>query len=219
MKKKMTTLALAIILCATTPIASFSLDFWTCPQAVEIYSEGWGGGVHGSISFAGGNSPLVVDLSGDGYGDYYLMAWDSPSQRRIPTRYSDYICDNAAILCNLDTHFETGPRIGPGYDFRGGSFDFGLVDGFLGDIHVDDTGLYASIYGAHTHESCLASEYGDPLSGYLKLWFTLPSDAPDPFTITNIQRMSLVVAPAPGTLVLLGSGLLGLAGWRRFRKV
>ncbi len=26
------------------------------------------------------------------------------------------------------------------------------------------------------------------------------------------------ITPLPGTLLLLGSGLLGLAGWRRFRK-
>jgi hypothetical protein len=39
-----------------------------------------------------------------------------------------------------------------------------------------------------------------------------------PFAIYDNFEVGSNAVPLPGTLVLLGSGLLGLVGWRRFKK-
>jgi hypothetical protein len=40
----------------------------------------------------------------------------------------------------------------------------------------------------------------------------------DQVDLDNVRLNSSAVIPVPPTLLLLGSGLLGLGGWRRFRK-
>jgi hypothetical protein len=206
MRKKMAILVSAITLCVILPISSFSqpvvgeVNFYASPP------------VSGFISFAGGDAPLVINMSGEGYFDWVFMAFSGATYEFYPTWYSNYF--GYRPMTTYDAHFETGPRIGTGYDFRGGSLDIpGVLTGPFGNVHVDDNGLSADLYGAH-------SWYGGGELGHLYIRFSLPSEAPDPFIITSIQYFGFFLEPVPipPTVLLLGSGLLGLAGWRRFRK-
>jgi hypothetical protein len=91
------------------------------------------------------------------------------------------------------------------------------------------SGIYITTYwGTHYYYDLLyapdgraASPYTDDYGG--NWWFRYYGSYgesieywgwPEMFTYVN----SVVAVPLPPTVFLLGSGLLGLAGWRRFRK-
>jgi hypothetical protein len=205
MKKKMAILALTIALGVTLPM---SADCFV-PQEVNFFVFG---GFSGSISFAGGNNTLVGDLPNLGMEiDYWLRRGEDQ-----PVRF--YL---TAEFQPVNITFETGPRIGTDYDFGAGGFfkidyvspsPYPALSGFFEDAHVDGSGLLA-----HLHCDTIAHNPGGGI-GFLQIDFLGAGVAPDPFTMTSFQEFRLFASPIPGTVVLLGSSLLGLAGWRGFRK-
>jgi hypothetical protein len=69
-----------------------------------------------------------------------------------------------------------------------------------------------SVAGIHHFAETLSSPY--PL-GFAGFHVSAIAEGNRQVTISNL---SVTAVPLPPTLFLLGSGLLGLAGWRRFRK-
>ncbi|MFA4903759.1 MAG: PEP-CTERM sorting domain-containing protein [Desulfobaccales bacterium] len=218
MRKKMVILALTIALCGAFPLAAYSLS--SVPQAVDFHAELFSG----SISFAGENHTLVGDLPNVGMMVDYWVMFD-PHFYGQPVRFYEV----SEGLGAVNITFETGPRIGtvPGgfstdYFFDSGGFikidyvspsAYPVLSGFFEDARVDGEGLTA-----HIRCDFITHNYVGGGTGLLQIDFSGAGVAPDPFTITNFQELRLFTAPVPGTVVLLGSGLLGLVGLRRFRK-
>lgn len=179
------------------------------PQEVEFISFGIG---TGTISFAGGDSPLVgKDLHFEGIVNYWAFDYRAGMITDI------LITDSFGTDVTLD--FETGPRIGPGYDFSGGGF---ILGGVFGNVHVDSGGLRADFQGSL---GSIRTRFPlTPIDGFgpgiLRIGFEGVGIAPEPFTITEISTAYIDVVPLPASVLLLGSGLFGLAGlsWRRMRQ-
>ena len=84
--------------------------------------------------------------------------------------------------------------------------------GALGDIWAFDSGGH---WVAALRDT-LHLETFDPRGLYFEGNNLLISDASDPIWIATSADFRRI--PIPPTAVLFGSSLLGLAGWRRFRK-
>jgi hypothetical protein len=73
-------------------------------------------------------------------------------------------------------------------------------------------------FGKNGTETWLGHEGGGPISGIDTnahwIWNNLYSDSYSAYISTAIYPV-----PLPPTVLLLGSGLLGLAGWKRLRKI
>lgn len=54
---------------------------------------------------------------------------------------------------------------------------------------------------------------------FINQWGNTYVNLIDEFRLSNIARTEFTTVPIPGSVFLLGSSLLGLVGWRRFRKV
>ncbi len=203
-------------------------------------AEGWFGdplpaGVDGSaFDFSTGLGDLVVPVSGPG-SHYVGLHLDHDIEDSSTSTYYD------------ETGGATGtPEPGqsweidePGFASDGGAgpytgdIYFNIYAGTLDNLAFYDgvTGDSLSVYEDPIVDDvslALAWDFTLGLNQYAVVRFSVTPNAPpsgfylqqaDPPTGTTLYFSSnLQVVPEPGTLLLVGSGLAGLAGWRRRRR-
>ena len=200
MKKILLILTLIMALCV--PAQAAILDFIIQPPTAGI------------ISYAGDDSPLLGSLiEVDG-----VVGLDTP------------LHNNTFLpLSNTFLNFTTGNFDSAGTNnwvFQGGGSITvtGLLAGTFTSAEVVTTGdsfkvVIAGFTDTKTGE--ILSYYGVGSSGWiggLNLSFAAAGDPPGAFASTNIFSGNVVNTPLPPTLLLLGTGLLGIVGLGFRRK-
>jgi hypothetical protein len=218
MRKKVSFYALAMIMGATLLICGpafgqptsspFQIEFW------QIQG--------GTVSFEGGTSPLIGRDMILEIGNLYLWhnRYPNPDWELHPAPF------RGGTL-----NFETGPY-NPSSGFGDGGYinityneqivAEGVFEGYPRTyVYEQDGILKISFYsGIGWDHFDYVNTYGPNFvlpSGRFGLGPFPANGFPNSFE-TSIYSANLTAQPVPGSVLLLGSGLLGLVGWRRFRK-
>ena len=194
----------------------------------------------GTISYAGGDNPLVgTDISVD-----LVAGIDTPLNTGVNVALSgallNFTTGNLTASTSNTWTFGGGESssiiLTGGVDLDGGGIGAGdipegttLFTGTFGSATVlllsGEFRIAGSSFG-DTKDADLAAYFGlgDVVdwSGNLNISFNASGSPPDGFTSSEILSGDITNTPVPepGTMMLLGSGLVGLAGWgrKKFRK-
>jgi hypothetical protein len=222
MKRVVLLVALALLLVPTVALADAVLDFVIAPphpSTAVISYDGQGGPLIGTdiavIGIVGVNTPLnsgvLVPIDG-GLLDFSTgpSAGDQPGQWFFGSGPDSFIRITGAIAgvsCPdcvlLDGGFGSASVTNIGGDFKiaGASFyDYKCLEllRFYGLLGAAGAGAWA------------------PFSGYFNISFTAAGTPPGGFTSLTIGSGDVYnPVPEPGTLALLGTGLLSIAGFVR----
>ena len=150
------------------------------------------------------NGKVIVGESAGHEGEAYLATFSIPGVRFVSVDIGDISTYAAGTLQDVDHIFLNAYRYGEGGDILLASIDATLPD--------SDTGINNGLnLSVSTSEDIDYVTFGTDYS------FT-SSGGMDYSTAGSVYFDNFTYVPLPGAVWLLGSGLLGLAGWRRFKR-
>lgn len=225
-------LVMAVVGAVSLPAQAYYIDF-------TIASSIQGTPTPGTLSFAGGNNPLI-----------------GRNIRITAFTLSDDLGNTIADAVPIDNgvlNFQTGERTGfsnsPSqlWEFGGGSLSYITITGGIGSIPgiLDDAVLLSGSFGRASVTKgektyyVAGSNFSDTKNLTLLDYFGIPqqvadgtfsfnvattsTEAPNAFSSSNVRggavsNYLVAAVPAPSTVLLLGSGLVGLLALRIRRK-
>jgi hypothetical protein len=181
----------------------------------------------GTISYAGGNSALI----GSNIAVDFVQGINTPLNAQ-PGPFSLLAVTDAALS------FNTGAGSGLGnHSWSGTAGNFFTIVGDIDDLNLDDVVLLSGTFGTASVENsatlvvtlgpdqkhpALLAYYGLPADQFFEFSGAIHLSAPPQAgafesSVASINVMNYAV-PEPTSLLLLSSGLLGLAGMMRLRR-
>ena len=188
----------------------------------------------GTVSYAGGATPLI----GSGIDFVSIKGTDTPLNNNVTLTCESCVLEfttgNAISTVGATTTFAGGGSFTlTGSAYNGAILPVNLIasgnliSGTFGSplptfINGGGLGIFAS-FGPDSKNTDLAAFYGVPADqfqfGHTDITAAVTSNGNGGFdaVVSNADIENNVV-PEPGTMLLMGSGLLGLGFWRKFKK-
>jgi hypothetical protein len=175
----------------------------------------------GSIAVQAQSPPPTYTAQSDGFGfpgDPATTATGSSGlwsfSATLPTAYAYQSRDNGCQVClveyywSYDYHAGGAFTLGDGTDIFNGTFTSGYGAGYSEDGGPDEETLKLDMY--------FTGQWNGPTGPKEAGFMELVEGGPYPF-IDGTANLTFAPAPEPGSLLLFGSGILGLAGTLRRR--